>query len=143
MKQREEVKMAYWRKNDLALARGQCSLHWHGPTVVTDMGTSAGLVRMTVLVAQLCLTLCEPMNCSPPGSSVHGILKKSHDQEYWSGLPSPSPMDLPNPGIKPGSPALQAQSLSSEPPGGPLSRLRGPLKKESREPKEFLHLSIK
>ena len=37
-------------------------------------------------------------------------------QEYWSGLPFPSPVDLPDPGIKPGSPALQADSLPSEPP---------------------------
>ena len=36
-------------------------------------------------------------------------------QEYWSGLPFPSPGDLPNPGIKPGSPAWQADALSSEP----------------------------
>ena len=40
-------------------------------------------------------------------------------QEYWSGLPFPSPGDLANPGIKPGSPALQADALSSEPPGKP------------------------
>ena len=38
-------------------------------------------------------------------------------QEYWSGLPFPFPGDLPNPGIKPGSPALQADALPSEPPG--------------------------
>ena len=38
-------------------------------------------------------------------------------QEYWSGLPFPSPGDLPNPGIEPRSPALQADSLPSEPPG--------------------------
>ena len=38
-------------------------------------------------------------------------------QEYWSGLPFPSPGDLPNPGIEPGSPALQADALPSEPPG--------------------------
>ena len=37
-------------------------------------------------------------------------------QEYWSGLPFPSPGDLPNPGIKPGFPTLQADSLLSEPP---------------------------
>jgi len=37
-------------------------------------------------------------------------------QEYWSGLPFPSPGDLPNPGIKPRSPALQADALTSEPP---------------------------
>ena len=40
-------------------------------------------------------------------------------QEYWSGLPFPSPGDLPDPGIEPGSPALQANSLLSEPPGKP------------------------
>ena len=38
-------------------------------------------------------------------------------QEYWSGLSCPSPGDLPNPGIEPRSPALQANTLSSEPPG--------------------------
>ena len=38
-------------------------------------------------------------------------------QEYWSGLPFPSPGDLPDPGIEPGSPALQADTLPSEPPG--------------------------
>ena len=41
-------------------------------------------------------------------------------QEYWNGLPFPSPGDLPEPGINPGSPALQANSLASEPPGKPL-----------------------
>ena len=40
-------------------------------------------------------------------------------QEYWSGLPFPSLGDLAHPGIKPGSPALQADSLLSEPPGKP------------------------
>ena len=43
-------------------------------------------------------------------------------QEYWSELPSPSPRDLPNPGIEPGSPALQADSLPSEAPGKPRVR---------------------
>ena len=38
-------------------------------------------------------------------------------QEYWSGLPFPSPGDLPDPGIEPGSPALQADALPSKPPG--------------------------
>ena len=40
-------------------------------------------------------------------------------QEYWSGLPFPSPGDLPNPGIEPRSPALQTDALPSEPPGKP------------------------
>ena len=41
----------------------------------------------------------------------------SSRQEYWGGLPFPSPGDLPNPGIEPRSPALQADALTSEPPG--------------------------
>ena len=40
-------------------------------------------------------------------------------QEYWSGLPFPSPGDLPDPGIQPGSPALEGDTLTSEPPGKP------------------------
>ena len=57
---------------------------------------------------QLCLTLCDLRDCSPPGSSVHEILQAG---EYWSGFPCPPPGDLANPGIKPMSPALQADSL--------------------------------
>ena len=45
-------------------------------------------------------------------------------QEYWSGLPCPPPGDLPNPGIKPRSPTLQADSLQSEPPGKPSPCLK-------------------
>ena len=56
------------------------------------------------------------MDCSLQGSSVHEI----STQEYWSGLPFPSPGDLPHPGIEPGSPALQADALPSEPPGKPI-----------------------
>ena len=48
-------------------------------------------------------------------------------QEYWSGLPFPSPGDLPNPGIKPKSPALQADALTPEPAGKPLKYLFEPL----------------
>ena len=43
-------------------------------------------------------------------------------QEYWSGLPFPSPRDLPYPGIEHGSPALQADSLPSEPPEKPQNK---------------------
>ena len=40
-------------------------------------------------------------------------------EEYWSGLPCPLPEDLPDPEVEPGSPALQVDSLPSEPPGKP------------------------
>ena len=57
------------------------------------------------------------MNCSLPGSSVHEILQA----RILEGLViSVSQRDLPNPGIEPGSPALQADSLPSEPPGKPI-----------------------
>ena len=49
---------------------------------------------------------------APPSMGFSG-------QEYWSGLPFPSPGDLPDPGIEPRSPALQADALTSEPPGKP------------------------
>ena len=62
-------------------------------------------------------------------------------QEYWSGLPCLPPGDLPNPGIKPRSPALQADSLPAEPPGKPkntgvgsLSLLQGILTNPGIEP---------
>ena len=69
--------------------------------------------ELLVSVAQLCLTLCDPVDCSPPGSSVHGFSR----QECWSGLPFPSPGGLPDPGIESRSPALQAGSLPTESPG--------------------------
>ena len=62
------------------------------------------------LVAKSCPTLCNPMDCSLPGS----LAVEFSRQEYWSGLPLPSPGDLPNPGIEPESPALQADSLPTE-----------------------------
>ena len=68
-----------------------------------------------VLVAQLCLTLCDTVDCSPPGSSVPGFPR----QEHWSGSLFPSPGDLSNPGIESQSPKLQADSLPSDPPGKP------------------------
>ena len=58
--------------------------------------------------------LCGPVDCSPPGCPLSMGFSR---QEGWSGLPLPSPGDLPDPGIKPGSPELQAGSLTSEPPG--------------------------
>ena len=73
-----------------------------------------------MLITQLCPTLCGLKGSSPPGSSVMGLFR----QEYWSGLPFPFPGYLPNPGMEPWSPALHADSLSSESPGKPISYLR-------------------
>ena len=68
------------------------------------------------LVTQSCLTLCDPMGWSPPGSSCPW---GSSRQKYQSGLPWLSPGDLPNPGIKPRFSTLQADYLPSEPEGSP------------------------
>ena len=77
---------------------------------------------MCVCVYQLlsCVRLFViPWNYSPPGFSVHGIPR----QEYWSGLPFSSPGDLPKLGTESMSPAMQAHSLLSEPPGKRISRV--------------------
>ena len=66
-----------------------------------------------VLVDQLCPALCDPMDYSPLGSSVHVILQARMLE--WVVIPSPG--DLPDPGIEPVSPSLQADSLLSKPPG--------------------------
>ena len=60
--------------------------------------------------------LYDPVDCVAYQVPLSMVYSK---QEYWSGLPVPSPGDLPRPGIEPRSLALQADSLPSEPPGKP------------------------
>ena len=69
-----------------------------------------------MLVSQSYLTLCEPVDYSLLGTSLPMGFSR---QEYWSGLPFPSPGALADAGIESRSPALQADSLPSEPPGKP------------------------
>ena len=66
---------------------------------------------MCAKLLQLCPILCDPMDCSLPDSSVHGILQVRILE--WVAMTSPG--DLPDPGINPRSPALQEDSLPSEP----------------------------
>ena len=75
------------------------------------------IVSMWLLSCFSRVRLYDPMGCSPPGSSVPGIL-----QARITGVGCQALLqgNLPNPGIEPGSPALQADSLSSEPPGKPF-----------------------
>ena len=86
---------------------------WDSPGKNTGVGCHFLLQCMKVEseseVAQSCSTLSDPMDCSPSGSSVHGISW----QESWRGLPFPPPGDLPDPGIEPESPtsALEADSF--------------------------------
>ena len=70
-----------------------------------------------------CSILCNPMDHSPSGSSVHGIFQA----RYWSGLPFPTPEDLPKPGIQtlsPASPALAGRFFTAVAPGKSNERMK-------------------
>ena len=88
------------------------------PICVPNVSTH--FFKVEAWVSQSCPTLCNLMDCSPPGSSVLEFSR----QEYWSGFPFPSPGDLPHLGIESGSLALKADSLPSEPPGKPTHFFR-------------------
>ena len=76
-------------------------------TVCDHLIASMGRGR---LVAKSCPTLCNPIDCSPPAASIHGIFQA----RIQDGIPFPSPGDLSDPGIEPRSSALQADSLPTE-----------------------------
>ena len=67
--------------------------------------------------AQSCPTLCEPMDCNPPGASVHRIFQARILE--WVAISSSG--NLPNTGIEPMSPALAGRFFTTEPPGKPLN----------------------
>ena len=75
--------------------------------------------NVKVLISQSCPILCKPMDCSLPGSSVHGIFQARILK--WVAFPPLG--DHSNPGMEPRSPALLADSLLSEPPGKPKTTL--------------------
>ena len=78
------------------------------------------VIRMYALSAtQSYPVLCDMMDCSAQAPLSMGFSRQGH----WSGLPCPSPGDLPDSGIEPGSPALQADALPSELPGKSSSSL--------------------
>ena len=76
--------------------------------------TRAGLYAVCS-VTQLCLTLCGPVDCSSPGSSVHGIFQA----RILEWLPFPPPGALPDPKVEPRSPALAGSLFTAEAPGKP------------------------
>ena len=91
-------------------------------------------------VAQSCPTLCDPVDCSPPGSSIHGILQARILE--WVAISFSRGSSLTqgsNPGIELRSPALQADALTSEPPGKPFSYHASP--NSSLTPAVLLHTS--
>ena len=78
--------------------------------ILSKAAPPATVVVAVVLVAQSCPTLCNPRTVAHQAPLSIG----SSRQEYWSGLPFPSPEDLPDPGIEPGSPAMREDSLAFE-----------------------------
>ena len=68
-------------------------------------------------LAQSCPTLCDPMDSSLPGSSLHWILQARVLEWVAISFSRGSSLDLPDPGIEPGSPTFQTDALTSEPPG--------------------------
>ena len=81
--------------------------------------SSESTLNVKGAVTQSCPIHCDPWTVAYQASPSMGFSR----QEYWSGLPFPSPGDLPDPGIEPRSPALEAGALTSEPPGKPNGRL--------------------
>ena len=77
---------------------------------------------MILMVKCVCISCSVVSDSATPWTVAHQatLSLEFSRQEYWSGLPFPSPGGLPNPEIKSRSPALQADSLLSEPPGKPL-----------------------
>ena len=61
------------------------------------------------LVAESCPPLCDPMDCALRSSSVHGLPR----QDYWRGLPFPSPGHLPNPEVESASPAVAGRFFTA------------------------------
>ena len=102
----------------------------HSSTLAWRIPMVRGVWRATVQSLMSCPILCDPMDCYVALQA--SLLMKFPRQEYQSGLPFPSPGDLPNPGIEPRSPTWQADSLPSEPPGKPQKFKMGHKRLKSR-----------
>ena len=98
--------MGPWEKSQFQL--------WTAHSLVREIVLQAKLnssvipYKGGVLVSQSCPALCNPMGCIARQAPLSMGFSR---QEYWNELPNPPPGDLPNPGIKPMSPALQVDSL--------------------------------
>ena len=105
------------QNSSLSSPKGYTRFWGHEPTVspFARQSNKALLFWNEVLATQSYLTLCEPMDCSPPGSSVHGISQIRILE--WVAISFSR--DSSQPGIEPGFPALQADSLPSETPRKP------------------------
>ena len=124
-----------WHKRVLSVLFAFPALHWESTIssrCPSSFLQSASVLFAEVKVAQSCSALCSPMDCSLPGSSVHGSLQARI--LVWVAVPFSR--DLPNPGMEPKSSVLQADSLPSEPPGNSIeeSGLPWPSSRGSSQP---------
>ena len=94
---------------------GQTERHRVALTYVQCVCVCVCVCVCTRTRAQSCVVFATPWTAARQSPLSVGFSR----QEYWSGLPFPSPGDLPCPGTEPGSPALQADSLPLAPPGKP------------------------
>ena len=102
-------------------SHGQSNLVGYSPWGHKELDTTQWLTHYILcmiyrLVAKLCPTLSTAWTVARQAPLSMGFSR----QEYWSGLPCPSPGDLPHPGIEPRCPALQADYLLTEPPRRPI-----------------------
>ena len=107
------MEFCLWQNKNTFLEYGTCKLISEKPFCWSVKFKTR--LKVKVCVTQSCLTLCNPMDCSPPAPLSTEVSR----QAYWGGLPFPIPGDLPNPGIEPRSPTLWSDSLPSKSPGKP------------------------
>ena len=114
--------MRFPQQCDRHIVSGNCSLHWplfHDITYHLGQCFLLDFTCNCLPLRSVCWLLCYVWLCVTPWTIDHQTLLSVEfsRQGYQSGLPFPSSGYLPNPGIKPGSPTLQTNSLPSEPPG--------------------------
>ena len=106
-----------WGRNKLGMKPITINYPVHTKSTLT-MSSAHTHKKGKMVVTQSCLTLCDPMDCSPPGSSVHGILQARILE--WAAISFSRGSSQPK--NRTHSPALQADSLLTEPPGKPCLR---------------------
>ena len=124
-----------WKRNKFLGGPHFCSL----PSSIFLYGHIAECgCHVHAQLLQFYLTLCDSMDHNPPDSSLH----KTSWQEYWSVLPFPSPEDLPDPGIKPSSPALAGRFFTTEPPGSQEDMLIPTYLKKLSQKTKYSHIYL-
>ena len=113
------VMKAHW-EDSLWTKKGAFTRHW----TCRPLGLKLPCLQSYGQECSVMSNSCDPMDCSPPGSSVHEISQArileyflQYFLQYWKPLPSPG--DPPNPGIEPESPALTGGFFTTVPPGNP------------------------